>query len=335
MKPFTLKIVLLIISLIVAGILMNFFQTLQGHEAKMIRTLDGEGNTRTSNVLSPTTGYFFLDVSAKLCYASATSIFIAVFISSRITASNQAKREEELKELQSAVNKDVFNSLFQSLMPSELFQAVKTQLIQREVMVRGAEWHYEFENDDRDPEFLRGRITIRYAIHNLSSKRIIEKFRLVSMEYPDSDFVLQEAICKRKGDSLFHYKHGAGETNSFVTEHPNYQEDPFKTMLELDVEIPAQDQADLILITSGRYKTPITDAYFIKYPMVDGKLMFQFPKGYEFSLFPSVSAQVKPGIKASNKRTFDFHGGILPQQGFAFFLKKEAVKTDFPQSPSA
>lgn len=321
MKAFNLKIVIWIFSLIVAGVSLNFLQTLQGHEVKMIRTLDVDGNTISSNILSPTTGYFFLDVAAKLCYASATSIFIAVFISGRIAASNQAKREEEMKQLQDAVRKDVFDALFLSLMPSELFETIKKQLIQKEIVVRGATWHYEYILSTQNAGWLSSRVTIRYSIFNRSKSELVESMQMTSMDGPDAKEKLMSAIGRQNGRDVLFYKIGTKSKDSNVRVEENFGGEAFMTRVSMDLRIPPSSSVDLTLVLKGEHEGNVTEAYFTKYPIVDGRITFQYPEEYEFGWAPSLSADVKMEIDEPDKKIFDITGGILPRQGFIFFLK--------------
>jgi hypothetical protein len=146
---------------------------------------------------------------------------------------------------------------------------------------------------------------------------------MTSMDGPDAKEKLAKAICMRKGELLINYDVATGAIPENVTVVDEFDGNPFMQMVTITIDIPAESSVDLTLVIEGSHRGNVTDAYFTKYPIVDGSIIFQYPKEYNFGWAPSISADVKLEIDQPNKKTFEVTGAILPKQGFVFFLRKK------------
>jgi hypothetical protein len=115
---------LIIVTLLMAGISINLFQSQIGAVPKVVQTFDGAGQVVKSLSNSYPWYHLLLDILAKLFYAVATSVFVAVLITRRINDSLQAQHKAEIQALRDAVNKDVFDALFHNLMDVQTIFAV-------------------------------------------------------------------------------------------------------------------------------------------------------------------------------------------------------------------
>lgn len=136
--------VLLGIVLFVLAILSNIYANSFTLESKLITVLDTNSQVITKQILTEPLSRLLLTLFGTFLFALSGSVFITLFVTNRIRASQRLIEEQRLKDLQAAINVDVFDSLFKTLMPEELFSVIKRHIIDSRIVRRDEMWIYDF-----------------------------------------------------------------------------------------------------------------------------------------------------------------------------------------------
>ena len=121
--------------------------------------LDSDGNTKTTlEVIYPLWHQLF-NLGKNFLYGLAAAIFITVFVANRLEKHQQEEKALELQKLNEAININVFDSLFKTIIPEEIFRVIKQEIIENKVVRREAKWIYNFTLKENK---VLCRQTIRY-----------------------------------------------------------------------------------------------------------------------------------------------------------------------------
>jgi hypothetical protein len=85
--------------------------------------------------------------------------------------------------------------------------------------------------------------------------------------------------------------------------------------------IPPKKHAYVTLIHKEKYhKGHVRDAYFTNYPVINAQLTVNFPIGYRFKMFQSMSSCFSLTMKEDNREIYNLEGAIMPKQGYVYEL---------------
>jgi hypothetical protein len=249
-------------------------------------------------------------------YTLAASIFISIFVTNRMEDVRQREKESALDEFRRAINIDVFNALFQMLVPSEIFDAIKEGVINSKVVRKSALWMYDFEVKDQEVVL---RQTLSAELHNVGGRDVVDPVRMSIGDF-HSTTVLERLTCMLDGRT----------TNVYDALHPgdnrgvSIKKEGSHQTVELSLTIPPQKHAELTSVNRTRYPTDcVKDCYFSRKPLIGAKLIVTFPDTHCFELFQSFSTEMTLTLDEPRRKVFELKGGILPYQGFQFSLEKK------------
>ena len=264
--------------------------------------------------------YIVLEIFARLSYTIAVGLFVAAYVTTRITQASAAKDKERLDAIQAAINADVFDSLFKSLTPPDLFDAFKEDILRKKILVQEAEWDLCF-TEEQAGEVKLIQI-IEYTMENLSKEQLIEPMVITVVDSPDSRLSLLSAYGKVNGDEWEYQKNGGLPDNMRIEALEVEKGDGER--IQINLEIPARGSVKLRLEFEAIYPERVNDVYFTKYPITSGRIDATFPPEYEFGVFPSMSGRMILEYARQDKSKWKLEGVALPKQGFAFYLKKKS-----------
>lgn len=207
-------------------------------------------------------------------------------------------------------------------MPLELFEIVKSQIIENKIIRRNAKWIHIFEEnkENKDKKFIELKQTIKYELHNLSRDCVPNPLTLQFQEDIDSTQKLLKAKCKTpNGRVIASYDNNNSNNNLGVSEENN--DDKNITEKRFNMEIPPQTYIEVEMEFLYEYYQGVQGDYFTKYPVIDAELYVYFPKNYDFNVFPVLSSPLEKKIDNNGYYLYELKGGILPYQGFVFKLK--------------
>ena len=180
-------------------------------------------------------------------------------------------------------------------------------------------WFYEFTKDG-DGKLVQ-KHTSRYTLHNVSHDAVVNPVRIVIDHNTGETTRLLTAKCIMNEQETINYSNDQGENL-----HVRIKEEDRTTSYEYVVTIPGGQSVEVMQVfetQTGQYA--IHDEWFTQHPLIDGYLMATFPEGYDFSVFASMSSELKPEIIESTRRTYVLKGGVLPRQGYVYKLEKKVA----------
>ena len=176
--------VIVVISL-VAAISIDLYRNTIGLELKTISKVNSNTNQiEKKEIIDTPIDYKAMGYLSNFFYTLSLSIFIALEVTSKIDKREKDRREKELKEYQQKINKSVFNSIFKSLMPEELYEVIKKQIIESRKIRKNAEWIYKFSEKDDKIHCVQ---TIKYTVVNISQYEIADPSDPISLDIEQED----------------------------------------------------------------------------------------------------------------------------------------------------
>ena len=291
--------------------------------------LDKNGIVVTTLEVSYPLWHQVVNLLKNFLYGLAAAIFITVLVANKLESTQRKEKEDELKRLNEAVNVNVFDSLFKTIIPIEIFKIIKQDIIENKVVRRDAKWIYNFvESQDK----IICTQTTRYELHNLSQAPVSDPVKLELDSLGGEKYKIISADCLDiSGSVLVHYdpKENGNSKNVSV------ESDGKLTTVSYTVSIPPESYVEYKTVFERAYTGDITDAQATKVPVIGADIIVNFPEGYEFDISPLMSSAPRLITQSSTQKIFKVEGGILPKQGFIFYLVKKANKTNHSDGESA
>lgn len=309
------------ITLVILGVILDLLSAKTPFRIEQIFSPGPNDKSQSREVIALPTRYHVFKILSGFSYALAGSIFISAFVTNRVEETQKERREEELKTLRNAVHVDVFDSLFQRLMPPELFAVVKSQLINQKTVRRNADWVYDFTltADHR----LESRQTVSFELHNVSQDTITEPTKALARQSTGSSVYLESAYCEFEGKPLVRYNHQRPRDSIGL----KLVEEGDMTFIDFSVEIPPREHVNFNMVFRNRYDGDVSDMYFTQSALIDARLTANFPAGYNFDVFSSMSSELKPILREETRHVYKLEGAVLPDQGYVYYLTKRQPKS--------
>jgi hypothetical protein len=187
----------------------------------------------------------------------------------------------------------------------------------RPTVRRKAIWVYDFQDAGKDKVLLRAMN--HYQIHNVGQEEVQNPVKITLNTLGGNDYRLVEAKCVASDRKrvLVTYTPEAKEGNTNV----EMIKDGEKTHVEFTVSVPPGDYVEYTMTYERQYEGKVIfDAQFTKMPVIDAQLIVNFPKGYKFDVSPHFSSALRLVSESPVQKTYVIEGGILPEQGFIFYL---------------
>lgn len=307
----------LILSLVIfaSAIVCDYYASLQPLESVVIATISN-GVVTNRDMLQTPNSIKLMKLFSTGLYTLAYSIFISVFVLQRFESESIKQTKLELHELQRIIQEDTISGVFKTVVPEEIYEAIKRDILLCHEIRKNACYTLDFA---KDGDRFRLKQTIQYEMCNYGMSTISNPITVVRDYVPERD-VMTHAVCSIKDKKIFEYDKGRITSNSRIVESTN---EDGNSVIRPVIDIPPNTCINVTLVFELIYAGPvINDAIFSKTPIIDATLLATYPKGYEFSLFQSLST---PLIRQTHDETtarYLCKGGILPQQGFAYTLRK-------------
>lgn len=310
---FVLIIILISLSL---GIFLDYLSGDYGFFIKNISYLDSSGNIQKIAQIDIPIATQVFKLVANFLYALSITIFITIYISRRLENKQQKIHEEELKKLSQEINQNVFSGLFRKLIPDEIFEIIKTEIIENKAIRKKAHWNFVFEEIDGGKIKLTS--TTHYELHNISSETISDPVKIEIDPLSSTEMKAKKAICYANEKCIVNYDANSPTNENIKIEE---RENGAKT-ISYSVNIEPQNHITSTFEYETIYSGFVYDSQATKYPIIDLNISAIFPKGYKFSLHPSLSSELKVVSEGNTHQNFKIEGGILPRQGIIFVLEK-------------
>lgn len=294
-----LKSALILTIVIIVGLI---FQYLHGMGLLTNKTLD-----------------YIVFLLSKVLFAISASMFIALFVTAKLSAAQNKRAEIDLESTRENLYKDIFLTLFKRIIPDTIFETVKSDIILSSVCRNDFKMRYEFtENPD-------GTIQLdERTEYNLQNIKIDDLDFPIELPDNNEDFKLIRAECEIN-DRIICYDSLKTKLSSDVIIQKGT---PNKVIIK--AHIPPQSCARIVSTYSkvyNRYQIrQITREYFFNYPTIKASIEIIYPKTYDLEISHWLKSLLKEQEVTENiqiRRSFDFIKAVLPNVGFIFSIKKK------------
>jgi hypothetical protein len=258
----------------------------------------------------------FLRILSMILYSLGTSIFISVFFIYKLERNRFHDLEKQSEKISNTINQDVFDAVFNRLMPPEVFKAMKDSIIHAKMIRRNAQWIYDFTIIGSSCTIKQ---TIIYDLENSGADEMREPI-VAELDDDNGKDKLVRAVCEVDGQNISHYDPDNGKEDAVKIE-----KDPTggKTKITINSIIPSRKTAKFTFVYQiNRDVGHIEDIYFSKYSIIDGLITANFPREFEFNLWLSASATKKIQLEEPERTIIQISGCILPHQGYQYSLRK-------------
>lgn len=310
---------LLVVFVVVIAFILDLYTARVAVTLETKILLDPSGNPISSLQVAYPLWHQVASLIVNFLYGLAAAIFITVFVANRLERSQQEESRKELEDLNEAINVNVFDSLFKTIIPKEIFKVIKQEIIENKVLRKEAKWIYDFSlNED---ESIVGRMTTRYELHNISQDSVTDPIKLELNALGGSAYNVLAVECLDKdGNTLVRYDLEDEENNKNVNiEHNNNI-----TTVEYSITIPCETHVEYKTVLERTYEGNIVDSQATKVPVIGADIIVNFPRNYKFDMSPTMSSKPRLITESPIQKIYRVDGGILPWQGFSFYLAKNA-----------
>lgn len=261
------------------------------------------------------------NLAKNFLYGLSAAIFVTVFIVNKLELAQRTEKELELNKLNDAINVNVFDSLFKTIIPEEIFKIIKQDIIENKVIRKQAKWVYNFEKCD---EGIRCTHTVRYELHNLSQAAVSDPVRLDLNPLGGKPYDIILAECtSTDGKHLVHY-----DKLKSIKENINILTDGKRMSVEYTITIPPGSFVEYKTVYQQTYTDEITDYQGTKLPLIGLDIIATYPEGFDFDVVPVMSSPPKLTVESATQKIYRVDGGILPQQGVIFYLKRKSIEPE-------
>ena len=276
--------------------------------------------TVTKQFVSYQPSYYLLSILSSAGYALATSVFISVFFISTLESGRIRGEKEAIEWLGEEIREDIFGAVFKTVMPAEVFAAVKENIIANKLIRRNVKWLYRF-SEENDKIVMRQKTS--YEIHNLG--HLLSESEVVITSQPDansSQELISASCVTSRGEVVSRYCHENSMKSTGIEISTDC--DRIQTT-RVTVRVFPMDYAHVEIELKSVYDGFVQSACFTKLPIIDAELVAHFPKGYSFTVFSSFSSPLNETSSEDDMRSYTAKGGILPYQGYSYNLVRKNI----------
>jgi large-conductance mechanosensitive channel len=258
-------------------------------------------------------------VASSFLTTLAIAIFVSIFILKKMEDIDKAKEKAQadadkikekaqLEAIRKELNENVFDSLFRTLIPKEIYEVIKDTIIKCPIVRRNAVWIYDFM-----PLAAGGfelKQTLKSELHNISRDVYKDGYE-ISFKTSGGALAtrLVRFICERDGVAISHTPSG------------DNLEKTGKEVVPL--EISPGKHADITFIFMTKYNgSEFSDTYYSSHAIINATLIANYPAGYRIDLFDNFSSEMRESSSDDVRKIYELNGAILPGQGLTWYLCK-------------
>lgn len=336
-KKYWFYLLILSVVLIFAGISIDVWYSNGNVKPIQISIFNDKGIAEVVNTYKFEYEHSFLKVFSIVLYSFSMSLLISLFILKVIQKDDDKERELKDERRKEAIFKNVFKGVFNRLVPNEIFDVIKSDILEAKVVRKNVQWIYDFKIENEQLVLYRN---VMYEIHNISSEPCNEPFSYIysSTEYTETKILFLKWHEKNDIKSTFiaYDVERDGEQN-----HRNIEEiesnNSTNNILQLenkDIDFE-QVKHDVHVIPGTvikiNFKSKETfknnsnfvhETHFTTACSIGWELEVNYPIGYSFSILPMFSANLIPTVDDVDRKKYSHEGAILKGQGIEFTITK-------------
>jgi len=252
---------------------------------------------------------------SSLAYTLSFSIFISLFVLQVLQRDEDEKRKVQ-------IFKSIFRGVFDRLVPSEVFDVIKKDILEANIVRRNVKWMFDFEVLDDKIVLCRN---VMYEAHNLTSKTCNETFSYIFAATPFTKTKIEFLKWHEKGDikTTQVLYDNEGDTELI---HQNVEE--HVEQIKKDILVPIDKVININFKSEEEYSSSnvfLHETHFSSACSIGWELQVNFPAGYDFDIIPVFSGSVQLVVEENTRKVYTYDGAILKGQGIDFALTKKSI----------
>jgi hypothetical protein len=314
-----LIIIIVSVALIIGGCLLRYKSFEYSYETTQSRIIDSNGADTVVTMINPPLRKQVFEGLSSLCFSLAGGIIIAAFISSVIKQEQIEKETLALEKLRETLHIDIHDALFQKIIPEPIFSTIKKEIISSDIIRRDAEWYLDFT--EKPNGIICLKMTCKFNAHN-NTNSIIKNpmYPTTIANHNVGETSIDQIICSLDNNEIVRFDKNNKAVNKGVDIHvvdENIQH------IHYTLEIPPAKYVEDTMVLSTHYKERVQDEMFTLLPLINLKIIANYPEGYTFSVFSMVSPDLNRKLEEKTRSIFEAKGGILPRQGIVYYLNRK------------
>ncbi len=320
-KRYWVALIFLIAGLVISGIIIDVNFSSGFIESTKISVFNTSGVPTVTDSYVFKYDYPYYKAYSSFLYTLAMSLMISIFILKVIQKDDDDQRKREDDERKTELFKDVFKGVFDRLMPSEIFDVVKSDILEANIVRKKVKWTFDFIVEEDKITLFRN---VMYEAHNLTSEDCTEPFSYIfsSSDYSSTEIeFLKWHDIKDRGTTQVAYNNDRGSSQLI---HESLGTDVEK--VTKDIEVPCDKVIFINFKSKEVYKSCtnyLHETHFTSACSIGWELQVNFPKGYEFSMIPVFSGTINTIVDNEDRKEYTYDGAILKGQGIEFILSKK------------
>jgi CheY-like chemotaxis protein/nitrogen-specific signal transduction histidine kinase len=317
----------LFFAIIIIGAIFNYMSIIQRPVISDTKISDEYGRVKEvyKRIIFSNWHHVF-SIASVIFYTTGISVFITVFVSNKIESYERRKFEIKVAELQNSIAKSAFESVYNMLMPDELFKCIQDEIMHKKVVRKNAYWDYRFEITNDNKIICERKFS--YQLENIGRSKTENPVEMSFTHDDDSVSKLIYAISKHRDRTISTYNVDKPEDHFGL----DIRKEANRTTVKFKGDIHPGTENCLFVsnIIRKEYTSFIQEVFFTRLPTIDGTLLIQYPNTLTLNFIPSTSSEFKkhedPPFHDKKIVIYQFQGGVLPKQGFAFMLNRKKTE---------
>lgn len=270
--------------------------------------------------------HFIFQALGYVLFSMGISLFITLFITNEIERHERRKWEQRDEELKHSIATTAFETIYKKVIPEEIFQVVRSDLLLNMVIRKEAVWDYRFKIQKDGGVVCEHKFS--YSIQNVGVQRIKNPLDICFTNDENSNSELLRVVAKCRGKEIAKFdSRDPSNLSGLSIEHAG---EITKVNFDGYLDPGADNSIFITTLMKIEYRNIIQEVFFTKLPIINGSVIIRFPVEFNLCFYPSTSSKFDEEddhvIDGYRTKVFIFRGGVLPNQGFAINLNRVREK---------
>lgn len=265
--------------------------------------LNSDGEQIKVEILTLKNSYQLIRALIYILYSLGVSLIVLVAIDKRIDIEENKKYKDKITNLNQKIQNNIFDGVLNKFVPEKLFDQVKKDIFQNDIIRKNAKWNYQISLNGQDNIVLQQ--TIKYEIENLTEDKL-EKDIPVNINFSNKlgeTKITQWKLKKSNG---------------------NLENEAIDNFENLKVNLDKRETKIIELNIKNEYTNNcIMDSHMSNFSIIGLEIQIQKPENVEVKVIPSFSTNLAENRPNNTLITFDRIDSILLGQGISFIIEKK------------
>lgn len=222
----------------------------------------------------------------------------------RIAENDRLEFENRIVELQNIIQNDVFEGTLKRIIPSEIFNLLKSKIFLSDFVRKDIKWIYNVSSRDNKIIVVQ---TVSLTLQNVKNIDALEEFSIKTTKTDEQEIEIESVLIDGKEIKI----------EPIDKNHYKYSIDLKKS----------EEKSFSLSIKNTYFNDSIRDLQITLYPMVNLEIQVFKEAGLKVSLEGTFSEELEYSTKKDDLIIFKPISAVLPGQGILYTVEKQVKKT--------